>query len=245
MRVLLLFFALFISASVVSQKIIGSVMTDENGITNRQDKAKFLVVEKQINDTAFEKLEYNFAGPMINRATFKDKALTILNGDYADYHENGYLATTGRYSNNKKDGVWYIYNDTSKAITEYKFHLDSLVSKIDMDSMAKVNERIKRDTTGEVEASYPGGIGKVRSLISSKFNLPQRTISLRKGGTVKIRFLIDTTGDVKGISVLQSVEFAFDEEAMRVISLMKKWNPASDKAKKVLAYRIQPITVSL
>jgi len=245
MRVLLLFFALFISASVVSQKIIGSVMTDENGITNRQDKAKFLVVEKQINDTAFEKLEYNFAGPMINRATFKDKALTILNGDYADYHENGYLATTGRYSNNKKDGVWYIYNDTSKAITELKFHLDSLVSKIDMDSMAKVNERIKRDTTGEVEASYPGGIGKVRSLISSKFNLPQRTISLRKGGTVKIRFLIDTTGDVKGISVLQSVEFAFDEEAMRVISLMKKWNPASEKGKKVIAYRIQPITVSL
>lgn len=110
-------------------------MTDENGITNNQQKAKFLVIEKQISDTAFEKLEYNFAGPMIHRATFKDKALTILNGDYADYHENGYLATTGRYSNNKKDGVWYIYNDTSKAITEYKFHLDSLVSKIDMDSL--------------------------------------------------------------------------------------------------------------
>jgi TonB family protein len=114
-----------------------------------------------------------------------------------------------------------------------------------MDSMAKVNEKIKHDTTGEFEASYPGGIDKVRSLISSKFNLPQRTISLRKGGTVKIRFLIDTEGDVKGIAVLQSVEFAFDEEAMRVISLMKKWNPASDKGKKVNAYRIQPITVSL
>jgi TonB family protein len=245
MRVLFLTISFFISYSTFSQKILGAVMTDENGITNDQQKAKFLVVEKQINDTAFEKLEYNFAGPMINRATFKDKALTILNGDYADYHENGYLATTGRYNNNKKDGVWYIYNDTSKALTELKFHLDSLVSKMDMDSMTKVNEKINQDTTAEFEATYPGGIGKIRSLISSKFILPQRTISLRQGGTVKIRFLIDTTGDVKGIAVLQSVEFAFDEEAMRVISLMKKWNPASEKGKKVIAYRIQPITVSL
>ncbi len=245
MRSLLVLFALFISTSGFAQKILGAVMTDENGITNNQEKAKFLVVEKQINDSAFEKLEYNFSGPMINRATFKDKMLTVLNGDYADYHSNGYLATTGHYNNNKKDGIWYIYNDTAKAITEYKFHLDSLLSTIDMDSMAKANEKIKHDTTGETEASYKGGNGKIRSFISSSFKLPQRTISLHKDGTVKIRFVINTEGDVKDIAVLQSVEFAFDEEAMRVISLLKKWNPASDKGKKVNAYRIQPITISL
>jgi len=245
MRILLVFFTFFISISTFAQKILGAVMTDDNGITNNQQKAKFLVVEKQINDSAFEKLEYNFSGPMINRGTFKDKALTILNGEYADYHINGYLATTGHYNNNKKDGLWYIYDDTAKAITEYKFHLDSLLSKIDMDSMTKANEKIKHDTTGETEASYKGGNGKIRSLISYNFKMPQRTISLHKDGTVKIRFVIDTAGDVKEIAVLQSVEFAFDEEAMRVISLMKKWNPASDKGKKVRAYRIQPITISL
>jgi len=245
MRTLLVFFALFISVSGFAQKVLGAAMADDNGITHNQEKAKFLLVEKQMNDSAFEKLEYNFSGPMINRATFKDKELTILNGDYADYHTNGYLATTGQYSNNKKDGLWYLYDDTAKVITKYTFHLDTLLSTIDMDSLGKANDKIKQDTTDEVEASYKGGNGKIRSFISSNFKLPQRTISLHKDGTVKIRFVIDTEGEVIEIAVLQSVEFAFDEEAMRVISLMKKWNPASDKGKKVKAYRIQPITISL
>ncbi|HSV09647.1 MAG TPA: energy transducer TonB, partial [Hanamia sp.] len=142
-------------------------------------------------------------------------------------------------------GLWYLYDDTAKVITKYTFHLDTLLSTIDMDSLGKANVKIKQDTTGEVEASYKGGNGKIRSFISSNFKLPQRTISLHKDGTVKIRFVIDTEGEVIEIAVLQSVEFAFDEEAMRVISLMKKWNPASDKGKKVKAYRIQPITISL
>jgi TonB family protein len=245
MRILLVFFAFFISASGFAQKILGAVMTDENGITNNQQKAKFLVVEKQINDSTFEKLEYNFSGPMINRATFKDKGLSILNGDYGDYHTNGNLATSGHYVNNKKDGLWYIYNESYKTITKYKFHLDSLLSTIDIDSLTKENEKIKHDTTGETDASYPGCIVQLRSFISSNFKLPQRTISLRKGGTVNVRFAIDTSGNVKDIALVHSVEFAFDEEAMRVISTMKKWNPASDKGKKINAFRIQPITVSM
>ncbi len=244
MRTVLVFFALFISVSGFAQKILGAAMADDNGITNDQKKAKFLVVEKQINDSTFEKLNYNFSGPMINRATFKDKALTILNGDYADYHTNGYLATTGQYNNNKKDGLWYLYDDTAKVITQYTFHLDTLLSTIDTDSLDKASKKIKQDTTGEIEASYKGGNAKIRSLISSNFKVPQRTFTLHKDGSVKIRFVIDTAGDVKDIAVLQSVEFAFDEEAMRVISLMKKWNPASDKGKKVKAYRIQPIAIS-
>jgi TonB family protein len=244
MRIILIIFALFISVSGFAQKILGAVMTNENGITKDEQKAKYLVVEKQITDSAFQKLEYNFSGPMINRATFKDKNLSILSGDYADYHTNGYLATTGQYRDNKKDGLWYIYNDTAKLLTKYTFHLDTLISTIDMDSLDKASKKIKEDTTGEIEASYKGGNAKIRSLISSSFKIPQRTFALHKDGSVKIRFVIDTAGNVKDIAVLQSVEFAFDEEAMRVISLMKRWNPAVDKAKKVNAYRIQPISIS-
>lgn len=245
MRLLLVFFALFIYTSGFTQKILGSVMADENGVTNNQGKAKFLVVEKEINDSTFERLDYNFIGPMISRATFQDKDLKILNGDYADYHPNGYLATTGNYLNNKKDGAWYVYNDTAKAITKYEFHLDSLLSTIDLDSLAKENEKIKRDTTGEVEASYIGGNKKIREIITSHFKVPERTASINKGGTVNVRFIVDTTGKPTNIQILHSVEFAFDEEAMRTVSYINKWIPASVKGRKVKAYRIQPITISL
>jgi hypothetical protein len=113
LRLFLLSITGCISISGFSQKIIGSAMADENGITQDQGKAKFLVVEKQINDSAYERLDYNFAGPMISRATFLNKDLKILNGDYADYHINGYLATTGQYVNYKKDGNRFVCDDIS------------------------------------------------------------------------------------------------------------------------------------
>ncbi len=47
-------------------------MTDDKGVTYNQNKAKYLIVEKNYGDTAFESLDYNFAGPMKTKATFID-----------------------------------------------------------------------------------------------------------------------------------------------------------------------------
>ncbi|MEO8852392.1 MAG: TonB family protein [Ginsengibacter sp.] len=245
MRVLFLLLSLLMGSSTFSQKIIGSAMADDKGITDKEKNAKFLIVEKQMNDTAFERLDYFFAGPMISRGTFKDKGLSILNGPYADYHTNGSMATSGQYVNNKKDGTWYVYDDTLKAITEYKFRMDSLVATLDMDSLDKVNKEIKRDTTGEVEAEFKGGTGRIRSIITSNFKVPERTQSLIKNGTVKVRFIVDTSGKQADRYLAKSVEFAFDEEALRVVALINNWIPASQKGRKVNAYRIQPISINL
>ncbi len=244
MKILFLSFVLLISATTFSQKLLGYLMADENGVTKDESKAKYLIVEKESNDSAFERLDYNFAGPLIRQATFRNKNLTVLNGIYAEYNSNGYLATYGQYVDDKKDGTWYLYNDTSKAITEVKFHLDTTLSTINLDSLAKAKEKIKIDTTGEIEAVYKGGTKRIREIITSNIKVPDRTESLTKGGTVNVRFIVDINGKPKDIEILHSVEFAFDEEAMRVVALLKNWIPASDKGRKVNAYRIQPITLS-
>ena len=64
------------------------------------------------------------------------------------------------------------------------------------------------------------------------------------GGTVRVRFIIDKEGKVTNVRIRKSVEFAFDEEAMRVISSAKDWIPAVQRGRKVNAYREQPITIS-
>jgi len=245
MRKLFLLLALICVSTGFSQKIIGSAMADENGVTDKEKDAKFLVVEKQMNDSTFERLDYYFGGPMIRMTSFKDKDLKVLNGSSADYHINGYLATTGQYVNNKKDGNWFVYDDTSKVITKYFFHLDSLITTIDMDSLDKANDLIKPDTTGEIEAKFKGGPARIRSIISSNFKVPDRTAALIKGGTVNIRFIVNEEGKQSDIYVAKSVEFAFDEEALRVVALLNNWVPASKKGIKVNAYRIQPITINL
>ncbi len=123
--------------------------------------------------------------------------------------------------------------------------MSSLLSIIDLDSLSNERKEIPEDTTDLHEAVYQGGGKKIIQIIQKNIRIPDRTQSLGKGGTAKIRFVINVAGKPTDIEVLQSMEFAFDEEAMRVIALLKDWIPASDKGRKVNAYRIQPITISL
>ena len=246
MKLFFLFSCVMFASFCQGQKILKAVWTNDNKIVTDVKDAKFLVVIKSYGDTAFERLDYNFAGPLMTREIYADENLTILNGKCATYASTGYIVEDGQFVQNKKDGTWYEYDDTSRAIKELIYHLDTLVSVTDLDSLDKERKKLdlKEDTTGQVEAYYKGGTAAIAKLISKKIQLPQRTQLLTKGGTVKVRFVIDTTGAVINREVLKSVEFAFDEECLRVISLLNRWVPAIDKGKLVKAYRIQPITVN-
>jgi TonB family protein len=236
---------IFCSYFCTAQQIVRAVMADEKGITQNQKKAKYLIIVKKYENAVYERLDYNFSGSMISRKTYIDSNLSVLNGRCATYHASGYLFSDGQYSENKKDGNWMQYDDTSHAILKYTYHLDTLLSVINLDSLAKEKEKIKEDTTRQFEAVYIGGVTKISKIIQSNITIPDRMAALTKGGTAMIRFVIDTTGKPVDIEVLKSVEFTFDEESKRVVMLLKDWVPASDKGVKLKAYRIQPITVVL
>jgi len=218
-------------------------MADGNGITKNPKKAKYLIIVKKYAGRFFERLDYNFSWPMISMRTYNDSNLSALNGRYMEYGSSGYLSSDGQYSQNKKDGDWFSYNDTSHAIVKYKYHLDTLISVINLDSLDKEKNKIKEDTTGQIEATYMGGVKKISQIITSNIKVPDRMATLTKGGTDMIRFVIDTNGKPINIEVLKSIELTFDEESKRVVSLLNDWIPASDKGVKLKAYRIQPITV--
>lgn len=245
MRFFLISFLIFFSYNCFSQEIINAVMADANGITKNPKKAKYLIIVKKYDDRSFERLDYNFSVPLITIRTYKDSNLSTLNGRYMEYSSTGYLSSDGQYSQNKKDGDWFVYNDTSHAIAKYKYHLDSLLSVINLDSLDEEKKKIKEDTTDQIEATYAGGVKKISQIITSNIKVPDRMATLTKGGTDMIRFVIDTNGKPINIEVLKSIEFTFDEESKRVVSLLIDWIPASDKGVKLKAYRIQPITVVL
>jgi TonB family protein len=244
MKKYFLIFFLAFSQFAIAQKLINAVMVGDNGITEDVKKAKFLIVVKTYGDTAFERLEYNFTGPMKRRLTYKDAMLKTLHGRFVNFSPSGIVSSEGDYVDNKKDGSWYLYNDTAHAITEYKYHLDTLLAVIDLDSLQLEKKKITEDTTGEHEADYKGGIKKFSNFISQNLKIPERTQSLEAGGTVRVRFVIDKEGKVINVRIWKSVEFAFDEEALRVVSISKDWIPAIQKGRKVNAYREQPISLS-
>jgi protein TonB len=241
-----IFFIFFLNFSLLasSQKIINVVWSDEKGITTEIEKAKYLIVVESYGDTSFERLDYNFAGPRQRKRTYKDADLKILNGEFADYNQNSYISSKGNYINNKKEGTWYVFDDTASAIFEYQYRHDSLLSVVNLDSVSKENKKIKLDTSGTVEAQYKGGQKKLTKFIADHFTIPQRTKDLQAGGTVKVIYMIDVDGKVKDTHLTKSVEFSFDEEVVRVVSSASDWTPASKNGKHVKAYRLQPFTLS-
>lgn len=245
MKFFLILFFVLLANNCLPQQIVNAVMADANGITTDQKKAKYLIVVKKYNDGAFERLDYNFSGPMITLRTYNDSNLNVLDGKYMEYNLRGYLSSDGQYFQNKKDGDWTLYDDTSHSITKYKYHLDTLLAVINLDSLDNEKKKIKEDTTGQIEAAYVGGTRKISKIITSNIKVPDRMAALTKGGTDMIRFVIDTNGKSINIDVLKSTEFSFDEESKRVVSLLTDWIPASDKGVRVKAYRIQPITIEL
>ncbi len=235
----------FITQAAVAQKIINAVMVSEKGITEDYNKAKYLIVIKTYGDTAFERLEYNFTGPMKRLLTYKDSLLQVLNGPYTVFSSSGTISTEGNYVNNKKEGSWHYFNSSSKAVKEYKYHMDTLLAVMDVDSLEKTKKKIIEDTTDEHEAEYKGGMKRYTEYINQNLKIPERTLSIGKGGTVKVRFIVNKNGEVTNVRIFKSVELAFDEEAMRVVSSAKDWIPAVQKGRKVNAYREQPITITI
>ena len=52
-------------------------------------------------------------------------------------------------------------------------------------------------------------------------------------GKVYVQFVVNTDGSIQGVEVLKSVGFGCDEEAVRVIKMVPKWNLLEPGKKRV------------
>lgn len=107
----------------------------------------------------------------------------------------------------------------------------------DIAPIADKFEDDKKDITDEVkvfvdsEAEFPGGESELNKFIASKIIYPEdeRTIGLE--GTLFVSFVVEKNGLVSNVKIERSLNVNFDQEAIRVISQLPKWKPASDHGK--------------
>ena len=93
--------------------------------------------------------------------------------------------------------------------------------------------------------SYPGGKPAIAAYIAKAVKYPGPCIDNKIEGRVMCRFTITKDGLVKDIVVTKSVDPLLDKEAVRVISLMPKWNPAKHNGERVDAKYTLPVTFRL
>jgi TonB family protein len=99
--------------------------------------------------------------------------------------------------------------------------------------------------TSDKVPQYPGGDMELQKFIAMNIQYPEAAKSAKAEGRVIIRFIINTQGNVEKPTILRSVHPALDNEAIRVVGLLKGFTPGSQGGKPVRVYYILPITFAL
>jgi protein TonB len=113
------------------------------------------------------------------------------------------------------------------------------------------NEKIAADREGvynraEIMPSYPGGEAALRKFIEENIEYPQRAMDNDAEGTVTVYFAVDEEGKIYTPTIISSkIGYGLEEEAMRVVNKMPKWNPGQIKGKNVKTKFTLPITYQI
>ncbi len=94
-------------------------------------------------------------------------------------------------------------------------------------------------------ATYVGGIDAMSAFLSKNIKYPEKARNAKTVGKVFVKFLISTEGSVSQPTIIKGVSEEIDQEALRVVSLFPKWNPAKHKGEKVDVEFVLPINFQL
>ena len=115
---------------------------------------------------------------------------------------------------------------------------------------AMMIQKVPADTSKVFEIveqmpKFPGGDTALMQFIASNIKYPKDAQDQQKQGRVVISFVVEKDGSVTEAKILKNVSPSLDEEALRVISTMPKWEPGMQKGKAVRAKYTVPVTFRL
>lgn len=97
----------------------------------------------------------------------------------------------------------------------------------------------------EVQPEYPGGYQAMRNFIKQNLKYPRICMENNIQGRVLVSFIVDKDGSIVEPEIVKSVNPSLDKEALRLVSIMPKWNPGSQRGKPVRVKYTMPLTFSL
>jgi len=92
---------------------------------------------------------------------------------------------------------------------------------------------------------FPGGCDSLYRFINTQLVYPCTAVERKIEGRVNVRFEINKSGEVKYIEIDKGVSSDLDAEAIRIIGLLPKWEPADYEGRKVNMNYVIPIQFSL
>lgn len=80
---------------------------------------------------------------------------------------------------------------------------------------------------------FPGGNEAMMKYMSAQMKYPDEAVELGIGGTVFVTFVVERDGQITEVKVLRGIGSGCDEEAVRVLKGMPKWDPGKQNGMAV------------
>lgn len=93
--------------------------------------------------------------------------------------------------------------------------------------------------------TYPGGMQSLYAFIGQNIKYPEDAVNKNIQGNVFASFVVGTDGSVSDLKIERKLGGGTDEEAIRVLKLMKRWNPGKENGKPVKVAYSMPIKFTL
>jgi protein TonB len=93
--------------------------------------------------------------------------------------------------------------------------------------------------------AFGNGYADMEAYIRKHIRYPARAVKDGIEGTVFVEFVVDAEGYVKDARVVHGIRRDLDEEALRVVRSMPRWEPGINKGFPVPVRQTMPITYKL
>ena len=92
---------------------------------------------------------------------------------------------------------------------------------------------------------FPGGMSEAMKFLAKNIKYPVAAQQAKIEGRVIVQFVVGKDGSISDVHTVRSVSPELDAEAIRVVSMMPKWNPGKRRGKAVPVSYTMPIMFRL
>lgn len=97
----------------------------------------------------------------------------------------------------------------------------------------------------EQPAEFPGGQAALMKWLSNNIRYPDSAQQNGVQGRVIVKFVVEKDGSISNAQVVKGVDRDLDQEALRVVKKMPKWQPGKNNGQAVRAYFTLPVQFKL
>lgn len=208
--------------------------------TNYYPDGKVKMIRRYAEDSESSTTSEPYGYELLSYNDSTGKMLVVNGNGYCIcvVSENGNIEK-GVVRNGVRDSLWQeIKNDS--LILEELYDKGKFIegTRFDQGEVAKY-------TTLEIDPKYPAGLEKLYQSISKSIVYPKEARRKRIQGTVFIGFIVERDGTTSSHNVVKGVHHLIDDEALRVVSMMDKWTPGTQRGKKVRVKYVLPVKFKL